>query len=186
MTFIFLPKKHHLSLENLPDGRYYTKDQLLGFVCQVPHGCAPVFCLYNGDWIDHSWTNPMSGRVHETHPLGLTTKDTSFYEGFYEITTIDGLTFREGDAWCPDTGAKIHVEKTDQQSIWNPFFQRYDPPCENYWQCKGVKKEMESSSDRGSYLYLDRFTQCKHLFVEVYCKCRMRDGREHHTDSDSD
>jgi hypothetical protein len=185
MTFFFLPKQHPLTLKTLPDCRYYTKDSS-GFDTQVPYGCAPVWCEYTGDLIDHSWTNPMSGRVHETHPLGLTIRDSSFTDGFYEITAIEGLTFGEGEAWCPDTNQKIHVEKTDQQSIWNPFFQRYDPPCENSWQCKGVKKEMESSSGRRSYLYLDRFTQCKHLFVEVYCKCGMRDGREHHTDSDSD
>ncbi len=126
----------------------------------------------------------MSGRVHKTHPLGLTTKDTSFYEGFYEITTIDGLTFREGEAWCPDTNAKIHVDKIDPKSIWNPFLQRYDPAC----NCSSGKviKEMSSSSDIGRYLYLDMFNQCKELFFDVYCICGLRNGCHHYPDSDSD
>ena len=185
MPFIFLPKQHPLTLKTLPDCRYYTKDSSGFDTVQVPYGCAPVSCEYTGDWINHSWTNQMSGRVHETHPLGLTIRDSSFIDRFYEITAIEGLTFGEGEAWCPDTNQKIHVEKTDQQSIWNLFFQRYDLACENYWKCKGVKKEMKSSSGRGSYLYLDRFIQCPKLFFDVYCNCGMRDNCEHDTDSDS-
>jgi hypothetical protein len=185
MTFFYLPEQHPLSLENLPDGRFYTKDQLLCFVYQVPHGSAPVWCFYSGDWVeDHSWTNPMSGLVHETHPLGLNfIKDNLFTDGFYEITELK-LIFGEGEAWCPDTRAKIHVDKIDPKSIWNPFFQRYDPAC----KCLSGKaiKEMSSSSDYGSYLYFDMFIQCQELFFDVYCNCGLRNGCHHHTDSDSD
>ena len=188
MTFFFLLKQHHLTPEELPDGRYYTKDCSKdgSYTVQVPNGCAPVLCEYTGDLFEyHSWTNPISGRVYEkTHPLGLTKQDGSFFDGFYEITAIEGLTFKVGEAWCHDTNQKIHVEKTDAQSVWNPFFQWYDPQC----KCGNgkAKKEIESSSDRGSYLYFGMFTQCPHLFFDVYCNCGMRDCREHHTDSDSD
>ena len=186
MTFIYLSNQHPLTLETFPDGRFYPKDW--SYTVDVPYSCAPVWCAYSGDLTDeiHSWTNPISGQVYKTHPLGLTTCDSSFYGGFYEITAIKGLTFEEGESWCPDTSAKIHVEKTDARSIWNPFFQRYDQSCNKHFLCKGVQKEMESSSDCGSCLYFDMFTKCRHLFFEVYCDCGMRDGREHHTDSDSD
>ena len=182
--FFYLPNQHPLTLETLPDGRFYPKDW--SYIVDVPHGCAPVWCAYSGDLTDesHSWTNPISGKVYETHPLGLTTCDTSFFEGFYEIIAIEGLTFGEGEAWCPDTNTKIHVRKLTLRSVWNPFFQRYDPPC----KCGSdkVEKEMESSSDFGSYKYVDRFSGCKSLFFHVYCNCGMRDNREHHADSDSD
>jgi hypothetical protein len=181
MTFIFLPKQHPQTLASLPDGKFYTKDWLRSFIVQVPNGCVPVWCEYTGNWIDHSWKNPISGHVYEKHPLGLPESD-----GFYEISEIEGLTFGEGEAWCPDTNTKIHIEKTDPMSIWNPFFQQYDPRCNKHFSCKGVQKEMESSSGRGSYLYLDIFTNCRHLFLDVYCGCGLKDGYEHHTDSDSD
>jgi hypothetical protein len=182
MTFFFLPKQHHLTLYSLPDGRFYERYNFN--IVQVPHGCVPVWCSYSGDWVDHSWTNPMSGLVHETHPLGLKfMEDNSFTDGFYEITELK-LIFGEGEAWCPDTNEKIHIEKTDPMSIWNPFFQRYDPAC----NCSSGKviKEMSSSSDYGSYLYLDMFIQCKELFFDVYCNCGLRNGCHHHPDSDSD
>jgi hypothetical protein len=188
MTFFFLPKQHPLTLKDLPDGLFYTKDWVQSSIVQIPPRCAPVWCAYTGDWTDggHSWTNPISGRVYETHPLGLTKQDGSFFDGFYEITAIEGLTFKVGEAWCSDTNQKIRVEKTDVRSIWNPFFQRYDPPCDCWLNRGKVKKEISSSSDRGSYMYFDKFTQCPHLFFDVYCNCGMRDNREHHTDSDSD
>jgi hypothetical protein len=186
MTFFFLPKQYPLRLESLPDGLFYIKDDMAPFIVQVPPGCAPVWCEYSGDLSEyHSWTNLISGQVRETHPLGLTISDSSFFEGFYEITAIEGLTFEEGEAWCQDTNQKIPVKKTDPQSIWNPFFQRYNQSCNKYFFCKGVKKEMKPSSDCGKYLYLDMFTECRELFFEVYCKCGLKGGREHHTDSDS-
>jgi len=179
MTFFFLPKQHPQTQASLPDGRFYTKDWLRSYIVQVPHGCVPVWCEYTGDWKNHSWTNPISGLVYEKHPLGLTMSDGDFLNGFYEIAEIEGLTFGEGDAWCLETNAMIRVEKPDPLSVWNPFFQRYDPPCNNHFSCKGVKKEMESSSGLGSYLYLDDiFTNCRHLFLDVYCGCDLNDGYE--------
>lgn len=180
-NFFYLPKQHPQTLESLPHGRFYTKDN--SNIVQVPHGCAPVWCPYNGDSSDdHYWTNPISGRVHETHPLGLMfMMDDSFTGGFYEITQIEGLTFGEGEVWCSDTNQKIRVEKTDVRSIWNPFFQRYDPPCDCFRSGK-VKKEM----DRGSYMHFNIFIQCRPLFFDVYCNCWMRDNREHQSGSDSD
>ena len=181
MTFFFLPEQHPLTLEVLPDGRFYTKGDF--YIVKVPYGCAPGWCEYTGDWADgsHSWKNPISHQVHDTHPLGLTTNDSSFTDGFYEITEIKGLTFGEGEAWCPDTNSKIPVEKTDPRSIWNPFFQRYDPPCDCFRSGK-VKKKM----DRGSYMHFNIFIQCRPLFFDVYCNCGMRDNREHQSGSDSD
>ena len=188
MTFFFLSDKYPLTLKDLPDGRFYTKDWLLGCTLPVPNGCVPFWCEYTGDWTNegHSWTNLRSGQVHTTHPLGLKfIVDNSFTEGFYEITAIEGITFGEGEAWDPDTNQKIRIEKLVPMSIWNPFFQRYDPPCNKHFFCKGVKKVMKPYSDCGSYLYLDMFTECRELFFEVYCRCGLEDSREHHTDSDS-
>jgi len=181
MTFFFLPKQHPLTQKKLPDGVFYPIDN--SSVVNVPHHCAPVKCIYSGDFFEnHSWKNTFTNQVFENnHPLNLEVSDSTFYDGFYEITKIKCLTFGEGEAWCPKTNLKIRVEKTDVRSIWNPFFQRYDPQCDCFRSGK-VKKEM----DRGRCMYFDKFTQCPHLFFNVYCNCGMRDNREHQTDSDSD
>ena len=164
MPNFYLPKQHPQTLESLPNGRFYTKDN--SNIVQVPHGCAPVWCEYTDYLMNegHSWVNPISGRVHTTHPLGLTTSDISFFEGFYEITAIEG-TFGEGEAWCPDTNSKIPVEKTDPQSIWNPFFQRYDPPCK-CGQAHGTNYDFMNESFHE--IFLDDIMT---IFYEVYCKC---------------
>ena len=162
--FFYLPNQHPLTLETLPDGRFYPKDW--SYIVDVPHGCAPVWCAYSGDLTDesHSWTNPISGKVYETHPLGLTTCDTSFFEGFYEIIAIEGLTFGEGEAWCPDTNQKIRVEKTEPRSIWNPFFKRYDPPCH---RCNPRRIKYDFVNESFHEIFLDHMT----IFYEVYCAC---------------
>ena len=164
MTFFFLQQQHHLTLDSLPDGRFYERDNYN--IVQVHHSCAPVWCEYTCDWADgsHSWTNPISRQVHTTHPLGLTTSDCSFFEGFYEITAIEGLTFGEGEAWCPDTNSKIPVEKTDPRSIWNPFFQRYDPPCH---RCILRRIKYDFVNESFHEIFLDDMT----IFYEVYCEC---------------
>lgn len=187
MKFFFLQIQHSLTLERLPDGRFYPIDNSSAVKVLLPHGCAPVKCFYSGDFFEnHSWTNSFTGQVFEkNHPLNLEVSDSTFYNDFYEITPID-LTFGEGESWCHDTNQKIHVEKTDPRSIWNPFFQRYDPPCDCWLNRGKVKKEISSSSGRGSYMYFDMFTECRHLFFEIYCNCGMRDGREHQSGSDSD
>ena len=166
MTFFFLQQQHHLTLDSLPDGRFYERDN--SNIVQVHHSCAPVWCEYTGDWADgsHSWTNPISRQVHDTHPLGLKfIENNSFTDGFYEITEIKGLTFGEGEAWCPDTNSKIPVEKTDPRSIWNPFFQRYDPPCK-CGQAHGTNYDFMNESFHE--IFLDDIMT---IFYEVYCKC---------------
>ena len=183
MTFFFLPKQHPLTRKTLPDGVFYPIDDSSAVIVRVPHGCVPVKCIYSGDFFkEHSWTNTFTNQVFEdNHPLNLEVSDSTFYDSFYEITKIKCLTFGKGEAWCPKTNLKIRVEKTNVSSIWNPFFQRYDQQCDCFRIGK-VKKEM----DRGRCMYFDKFTQCPHLFFDVYCNCGMRDNRSHHTDSDSD
>jgi len=172
MTFFFLLKQHHRTLEDLPDGRFYERDD--SSIVQVPHVCAPVWCAYSGDWTKegHSWTNPRSGTVYTTHPLCFTVESdsSSFFDGFYEITTIDGLTFREGEAWCPDTNSKIPVEKTDPLSIWNPFFQRYDPPCnKNLDTCFPKTKRITYNHETDDFHEL--FSNNMKMFLDTYCPC---------------
>jgi len=196
MIFIFLRERNHrtqktlppLTLETLPDGRFYPIDDSPAVKVLIPHCCAPVKCIYSGDFFKrHSWTNTFTNQVIEdNHPLNLEVSDGTFYDSFYEITKIKCLTFGEGEAWCSDTNQKICVKKTDVRSIWNPFFQRYDQPCDCLLNRGKVKKEISSSSGRGSYMYFDKFTHCPELFFEVYCNCGMRDNRSHHSDSDSD
>lgn len=171
MTFFFLPKQHHLTLNSLLDGRFYTKD--CSDIVRVPNGCAPVWCEYTGDSLeDHSWTNPISGQVHKTPPLGLTESDGAFFDGFYEITSIEGLTFGEGDAWCLETNQKIRVEKTDARSIWNPFFQRYDPPCDrNTYECNPHRLKYKYDFMNESFHEFFTENENMHLFYEVYCAC---------------
>lgn len=190
MTFFFLPQQHYLTLETLPDGRFFPENQLFwGY--QIPYYCVLSLCQYTGDWDkDHSWKNKTTNKVYETiHPLGLEYKgafSSSFTDDFYEIIKIEGLTFGEGEALCPKTFQKIRVEKPNPRFIWNPFLQRWDPPCDCWLNSGKIKKEMSSSSGRGSYMHFDRFVDCENLFFAVYCSCGMRDNREHHTDSDSD
>jgi len=194
MIFIFLRERNHrtqktlppLTLETLPDGRFYPIDDSSAVTVLLPDSCVPVKCFYSGDYFEHSWTNPITGEIFETHSLNLEASDRTFYDGFYEITKIKSLTFGEGEAWCSDTNQKIPVEKTDVRYIWNPFFQRYDQPCDCWLNRGKVKKEISSSSGRGSYMYFDKFTHCPDLFFEVYCNCGMRDNREHQSGSDSD
>jgi len=169
--YLYLPKPHLLKMEDLLDGRFYIKDQLLGSTLPVPNDCAPVFCEY--DWTDegHSWKNPISGTVYTTHPLSLTEPDCFFFDGFYEITKIDeGLTFREGEAWCPDTNQKVHVEKTDPTSIWNPFFQRYDEQCNRHTEdCDPLRIEYNSETEDFHRSFNGDMTQ----FLNVYCRCSI-------------
>ena len=169
MTFFFLPEQHPLTLDSLPDGRFYTKGYF--YIVKVHYGCAPVWCEYTDDLMNegHSWVNPISGRVHTTHPLGLTTSDSSFFEGFYEITTIEGLTFKEGEAWCPDTNQKICVENTNPLNIWNPFFQRYDPHCN---RCSYMCDPTKINYDVHCWDSFHKiFTGDMTTFTNVYCKC---------------
>jgi hypothetical protein len=169
MTFFFLPKYHPITVEDLQDGIFYIPDQLLGLVCPVPNDHAPVWCEYIGFTTGHdSWKNPISGKIYETHPLGLTERDSSFFEGFYELTQIEGLNFREGEAWCFKTNSQVMVEKPDPMSVWNPFLQQYDQPCD--------RNERDCDSERIAYNFLtnkihELFTHNMDQFFEVYCQC---------------
>ncbi len=156
MSFIFLPKQSQMK----PDEgcRFYIYEHFSYF--SVPYSCAPVLCRY--DFECGSWTNPISHQIYTTHPLGLTMKDGSFYNDLYEITRIEGLTFGEGESWCQDTNQKIHVEKTDPRSIWNPFFQRYDPPC----KC-GELHRINYDFENNTYHVL--FNEIMNEFEKVYC-----------------
>ena len=189
MPFIFLSEQHHLTLEDLQDGPFYTNDRALSYIVQVPNRYAPVWCEYTGNRLEyHSWTNPISGRIYEkTHPLGFTEKsDNSFFDGFYEITPID-LTFRKGEAWCPDkTNQKIPVEKTDQPSIWNPFYQRYDPPCNrDEHDCDVLIPKIKYDRHESVHKIFEKDID---LFTTVYCPCCIckRCHNVHEWDCDND
>ena len=163
----YLPQQHPLTLDSLPDGRYYTKNH--DCIVLIPPNCALFWCPYTGDFTDedHSWTNPKSRLVHTTHPLGFTVNsDNSFFDGFYEITEIE-VTFGEGDKLCPDTNAMICVEKTDAQSVWNPFFQRYDPPCDrDTCDCELHRINYDFVNESFHKIFPNMT-----IFYEFYCKC---------------
>jgi hypothetical protein len=176
-SIIYLPEQHPLKLDTLTNGRFYSKD--CSYAVQVPHSCAHVWCPYNGDYTNegHSWTNPISGHVYKTHPLGgLTNRDSSFYEGFYEITSIKDLTFLEGEAWCSETNQKIRVEKTDARSVWNPLFQRYDPPCESNTPICDSSPKVRYDPSVSNITFCGRsldqlFNDNMEEFLKVFCKC---------------
>lgn len=179
MTFIFLPREHHLTRrEGLPDGRYYTKDQLPSSIL-VPYAYVPVWCPYTDNEDHVSWRNPITAETYKTHPLGLTEKDTAFFDGFYELTRFnDDLstelknekqwTFGEGMAWCFETNALDVVRKTDPTSIWNPFFQRYDKQCRLHTEdCEPLRIEYDSKNEDFHSSFNGDMTQ----FLKVYCPC---------------
>ena len=172
MPFFYLPKQHPLTLEQLPDGRFFTKEQSQEqYVYQVPFGCGPVWCEYTGDWSPEgdSWTNQITCQIHTKHSLDFTRKNSSFYEGFYEITQIEGLTFGEGEAWDPDTNEKVRVEKIVPTSVWNPFFQRYDQPCDrDEYECDPQHIKYDFVNESFDSIFN---TDEKHMFFEVYCTC---------------
>jgi hypothetical protein len=109
MTFIYLPKDHPLTLKTLPDGVFYPIDNSSVVNVHVPYHCAPVKCIYSGDFFEnHSLTNTFTNQVFENnHQLNLEVSDSTFYDSFYEITKIKCITFGEGEAWYPKTNLKI-------------------------------------------------------------------------------
>jgi hypothetical protein len=146
----------------------------------VPHDHAPVWCPYTGDLTNHSWTNHTSGQVYEKkHPLDLTEDDEAFFEGFYEIIETEGLTFGEGEAWCldtnpwcPNTNKKICIKKTDFASVWNPFFQRYDPPCDRRTdKCCPNRIKYHFGNASMNELFHSYFSLDMDIFYDVYCEC---------------
>jgi hypothetical protein len=179
-NFFYLPEQHHHILKTFPHGQFYTMDN--SGTIPIPFGCAPVFCRSIGDWTDddRTWVNPFTLNTYTIHPLNVTIKDASFFdEGFYEITPIEGLTFDEGEAWNPnkgERGEKIRVEKTDPNSIWDPYFKRYSPPCQNKIH-KNRPNRIKYHPDDGHHALMCpdvlMCPECRALFVETYCRCNL-------------
>jgi hypothetical protein len=73
MPLFFLPQQHNTTLDELPDGRFITEEELSSWEYQIPFGCVPAWCEYIGDWVDdHAWENQRTGEVRENiHPMGL-------------------------------------------------------------------------------------------------------------------
>lgn len=169
---IYLSKEHPVRLDQLKVGPFYQVNCLSTVV--VPYSCAPVWCEYTGDWIGpegDSWTNPITGQIHTTHPLDFTRRNGSFYEGFWEVTQIEGLTLGEGEAWDPDTNKKVRIEKIVPTSVWNPFFQRYDPPC----NCDPQRIKYDHLNESFHIYFLGNQTD---IFFNVYCTCCRCDDCE--------
>jgi len=174
IDLFFLPEKYSLTLEQLESGPFYPMDY--SNTVLVPYGCVPVWCPNTGDFTKegNSYTNLVTGQIHTKNPFGFRKGDCSFFDGFYETTQIEGLTFGEGEAWDLDTNKKVRVEKMVPTSLWNPFFQRYDPPCN--------RDEHECNPLRIKYNYVDESfhtylfdTNQKDLFFEVYDTCCICD-----------
>jgi hypothetical protein len=161
---IYLPEKHPFTLDQLEFGPFYPVNY--SSTVEVPHGYAPVLCEYTGDWSPegHAWTNPISGQIYTKHPLNFPMGGSSFYETLYEVTKIEGLTFGEGEAWDPDTNEKVRIEKIVPTSVWNPFFQRYDPPC----NCDPQRIEYDYVNDSFHIYFLGNQ---KDMFFNIYCTC---------------
>jgi hypothetical protein len=160
MQFIYLPEQHHLT----PDSLFCKNDP--SSIGLVPYGHLPVWYEYNFD--SGSWTNPRTGKCYTTNPFDLTERDSSFVEGFYELTKIEGLTFHEGEAWSPYEYDKIYVEKTVPSLLWNSFFRRYDPPCDRYSHLcvqHKIKYEFEKNT-------IHEFVNIEEL-LKCYCECSL-------------
>jgi len=169
MPFFYLQTQNSITVSTLRHGRYYTEDQLDSGIYPVPFQSLPYWCRYTGNHNDvHNWTHPTSGQIYETHPLGLTVADNSFLDGFYEITETEGLTFGEGEAQCLITNKKIRIEKTDRTSVWIPFFQKYDQPCDrNESDCELHRSKYDFSKNSFHEFFSDDMKE----FFKYYCRC---------------
>jgi len=168
-VFYFKEGQSRINLETLQDGRYYTEKSLLeNYLINIPHKCEPVWCPFTWDYEleEDKWLNPVSGREYYEHPLGLTNGDGPFYEGFYEITYIEDLTFEEGDIWNHKTNKKDRVENPNIQTcIWNSFRRCYEPRCDECFEDRIKHNPIEDT-------YHTNFTPDEmHLYFEVYCRC---------------
>ena len=194
MIFFFLQKQHPLKRKDL-DSRFYTKS--CSITVLVPYGYAPVSCAYTGDWTNegHSWRNPISWKFYTTHPLGLTETDGSFFEDFYELTKINALIgkkgrenwiFRKGERWSPETNEiSFPFIFPDLKLVWNPFYQRYDPPCNrNEHDCDVIPKIKCDTRESVHEI----FEKDIDLFTTVYCPCCIckRCHNVHEWDCDND
>jgi hypothetical protein len=169
MTFFYLQQPTRITVSTLRHGRYYTKDQVDSGVYPVPFRSVPYWYEYTGNYDDvHNWKNPMSSQIYEKHPLGLTVADNSFFDGFYEIIETEGLTFGEGEAWCLKTNQPVRVEKTEPMSVWNPFFQKYDQPCDrNERDCELHRIKYDFSKNSFHEFFSDDIEE----FFTYYCRC---------------
>jgi len=161
----FLRKGQGLSMENLPDGHFFTETNH-HYLIRIPYGCGLVRCDYDGDYDkDHQWKNPISGKIHRgEHPCGEKFGDTSF-ERFYEITPIEGLTFEEGDVWDHETNTTVRVEKPGRTSVWNSFRQRWEPECTD---CLSSRIKYDFFNENFDFYFPSGEL---HFFLEVYCNC---------------
>lgn len=167
-VFYFKEGQSRINLENLPDGPFFSQRNQHDII-QIPYGCGLVRCSQTGDdYIDDpEWTNPISGKIHHEHPFGEKFGDT-YFEWFYEITPIEGLTFEEGDVWDHETNTTVRVEKPEQNSVWNSFRQRWEPECTETWSCfkRRIKYDYHNENF-DSYFPRDEL----HFFFEDYCDC---------------
>lgn len=185
MTIIFLPKTKD---RNLKVQIFYTKRDLVGETILIPYGCGLVRCEYTGDDTEegHRWKNQYHPKEYNKHPLDLKDGDDCFYEDFYEITKINALLsclarktwlFLEGEVWSIEENTMLlPIVKTDPRLVWNPFFQRYDEPCDNNkWSCESSPRVCYGSSVSDIRILgnsLDEiFADDMTLFFQVYCKC---------------
>jgi hypothetical protein len=192
MQVIYLPNKLKTTQGTIPLGtipRYYTIREFEGSVHPVPYGYVPVRCQYTGNLTGrgHRWKNPYHKESYKRHPLGVvnTPNDNSFYEDFIELTNMKDLLyptgrekwfFHEGESWCIQTNKRVQVEKTDPRLVWNPFFQRYDEPCDNNkWNCASSPRVCYGSSVSdvrilGNSLH-ELLENDMTTFLQVYCTC---------------
>jgi hypothetical protein len=160
----FLIEGQGLSMENLPDGPFFTVTNH-HYLIRIPSRCVLVRCDYDGDYDkDHQWKNPISGKIHRgEHPCGEKFGDT-YFEFFYEITPIED-PFEEGYKWDHETNTMERVEKPERTSVWNSFRQCWEPECTD---CLSSRIKYDFSNENfDSYFPSEEL----HFFFEVYCKC---------------
>jgi len=164
-NLFFLKEGQKLSMENLPDGPFFSQRNEHNIII-CPKKCRLVRCEYDGDYDkDHQWKNPISGKIHRgEHPCGEKFGDT-YFEWFYEITPIEGLTFEEGDVWNHETNTTVRVEKPGRTSVWNSFRQRWEPECTDCLSSR-IKYDLLNEN---FYFYFPSGEL--HFFLEVYCNC---------------
>lgn len=155
-----LRKDQAFSMENLPDGPFFTLISAHDIIL-LPPGCGLVKCDY--DYETEQWKNTISGKIHPEHPCGEKFGDT-YFEFFYEITPIED-TFEVEDVWDHETNTIVHVDKPERTSVWNSFRQRYEPECTD---CLSSRIKYDFFNEKfDKYFSRDEL----HFFFEVYCNC---------------
>lgn len=166
--------------------RFLSIAVFLGSSHLIPYGYALVLITYSGTENGHAWKNPYRSKNYQMHPMGLEETDEHFFEDFYELTKIKALIgqpgrekwfFREGEAWSMETYTmSFPIVKSDPESVWNFFEQRYDQPCDNdTWECDisprvsygALVSDIRFLGNSLHEIFADDMT----LFFQVYCKC---------------